>query len=132
MNDEPSEILVAQRIRNRVIEHLELTASFEEQRTYQRSAPIQVPNEIINGWEDLVRDDVLEWFSGPVFTQDEQQAIREFHVTWESVVKDTPRDLPDLEALFETQPWERLRVAAEQALRLIHVRGRFGEEREEF
>lgn len=48
---EPSPRLVAQRIRNRIIEYLELASSFEA----QQHAPIaHVPNEVINQWEDWV------------------------------------------------------------------------------
>ena len=50
----PSERLVAQRIRNRIIEYLELAASYAAQEEYQRVAPINVPSEVMNQWEDWV------------------------------------------------------------------------------
>ena len=54
----PSERVVEQRVRNRVIEYLELTSSLAAQADYEKSVPIAyVPYEVINQWEDqLPRD----------------------------------------------------------------------------
>jgi hypothetical protein len=50
-----SERLIEQRVRNRIIEYLELAASFEEQRRYEQDVPIAyVPYEVINQWGDQV------------------------------------------------------------------------------
>jgi hypothetical protein len=38
--------------------------------------------------------------------------------------------MPELSDLIGTEPWERLRQAAEIALRVFNVRGRFDEELE--
>ncbi len=47
--------IVAHRVRNRVIEYLELAASPGEQRRYEAAVPlVHVPNELINQWEDWV------------------------------------------------------------------------------
>ena len=49
--DQPSARLVEQRIRNRIIESLELAASFEVQQQYERDVPIAyVPGEVLNQW----------------------------------------------------------------------------------
>ena len=57
MSEQPSERVVQQGIRNRVIEYLELAASFEEQRDYQGAAPIaDVVNEVVNQFDDWVHD----------------------------------------------------------------------------
>jgi len=51
--DGPSERVVEQRVRNRVIEYLELTSSLAAQADYEKSVPIAyVPYEVINQWED--------------------------------------------------------------------------------
>jgi hypothetical protein len=48
-SDQPSGRVVEQRVRNRVIEYLELTASFKAQQEYDRNAPIaHLPYEVIN------------------------------------------------------------------------------------
>lgn len=45
--------VVDRRVRNRIIEYLELVASFADQRTYQASVPyVSASNEVICGWED--------------------------------------------------------------------------------
>ena len=95
---EPTHRVVLQRVRNRIIEYLELASSFEEQRTYQSRVPVSVPNEVINIWED--------WFSGdnelvgPVFTREERDALDAFHRTWQNVAHSAPDPLP---ALTEVQ-----------------------------
>jgi hypothetical protein len=87
---------------------------------------------MINQWEDWVEGAKLDWFDEPVFSSEEQQAIRTFHAVWDSIAKDTPKSLPQLSHLIGTEPWERLRRAAEVALATFMVRGRFDEEREAF
>ena len=55
MESTPSPQLLRQRIRNNIIEYLELAASVDEKRAYERNVPItQVPDEVINQWEDSV------------------------------------------------------------------------------
>jgi hypothetical protein len=54
--DDASDRLFEQRIRNRIIEYLELAASFEAQREYEQGVPIaHIPYEVISQWEDLVQ-----------------------------------------------------------------------------
>ena len=128
--DAPSSTVIAQRIRNRIIEYLEMASSYEEQREYERNVPIaHVPSEIICQWEDWVRGGRLDWFREPVFSAAEQTAIREFHLIWRSVADDTPKMLPPLSDLIGTEPWERLRGGAELALKVFQPRGKFDEER---
>lgn len=115
------------------MEYLEIASSFDEQREYQRKVPlVHVPNEMINRWEDWVDGDRLDWFEEPVFSPQEQQAIQTFHSIWDSVAAVTPDPLPPLSALIVTEAWERLREAAEQALAVFAVRGKFDEERDAF
>lgn len=126
-------MVLAQRIRNRLMEYLETASSYDQQREYERNVPIaHVPHEMINQWEDLVDGGRLDWFEEPVFSPQEQEAIRTFHAVWDSVAKNTPKSLPSLSALIETEPWERLRQAAEMALGVFSVRGKFDEERDVF
>lgn len=129
--DDPTRIVVAQRIRNRIMDCLELFSSYEEQLEHQRVAPVHVPDQIINMWEDWVGGDSLDWFAEPVFSEQEQLAIREFHATWQRVCDMTPKHLPDLSKLIGTDPWEQLRLGAEAALKVFAARGRLDEDREE-
>lgn len=126
---EPTERVVQQRVRNRIIEYLELASSFESQREYQEVAPVHVPHEVVNQWEDWVRspDDPL---GEPVFSSAERAAVRAFHRVWQSVADSTPRRLPDLEVLFGSPEWQLLRQAAADALAIFAVRGPLSEEDE--
>jgi hypothetical protein len=125
--------LLQQRIRNRMIEYLELAASAEEQREYERRTPIAViPNEVINQWEDIVNADDWDWYSEPVFSAEESEAIRSFHAVWLAVIDETPEPMPyTIDALIGTSAWNRLMVAARDTLRVLSLRGRFDEEREQ-
>jgi hypothetical protein len=125
--------LVHQRIRNRIIEYLEIAASTEEQRDYERRVPIaQVPNEMINMWEDVVHADNWDWYSRPVFSIEESEAIRAFHDVWLAVADETPEPMPHtIELLIGTPAWNRLMVAARDTLQVLSLRGRFDEETEE-
>ena len=132
-HDNPSPMLVAQRIRNRLIEYFETTASYPMQQAFQLNVPaVHVPTEIINQWEDWVDTQRLDGFIEPVFSQAEQVALREFHEVWEGAVKDTPTQMPELSDLIGKAPWERLRQAAEKALWVFNTRGKLNEEQDAF
>jgi len=132
-NEEISQVLLAQRIRNRIIEYLELASSFEGQLAYQAKAPIaHVAAEVINQWEDSVHDPNDVFFANPVFSKAEQEAIRTFHGIWDRVAGDTPNPLPELSILMEGEPWQRLQEAAVSAMEIFQRRGKFDEEKEVF
>jgi hypothetical protein len=83
--------LLLQRIRNRIIEYLELAASADEQRDYERRVPIaHVPNEMINQWEDWVNGDDLDRYGPPVFSEDERRALRSFNSVLLAVADERP------------------------------------------
>ena len=118
--------LLAQRVRNRIIEILELSSSYEEQRTYQDKMPlVHVPHEVINQWEDWVNPLSVPELVAPVFSQEEVAAITTFHAVWEDVCDKTPNPLPDLSALQQGDHWSRLRDAACDSLAVLARRGRF-------
>jgi hypothetical protein len=127
---EPTRQVVLQRIRNRIVEYLELTSSFVAQREYQSHTPVHVPHEIINQWEDCVPDPSDPAFAGPVFSVAERDAISRFHKVWDEMTSSTPEPLPTLDALFETAEWQRLRDSALEALQVFLVRGRLPENQE--
>jgi hypothetical protein len=127
---EPTRQVVLQRIRNRVIEYLELASSYEDQREYQSRVPIHVPNEIVNQWEDWVQCPGDLTFSEPVFSAAERDAVVRFHAVWDEVANNTPDPLPDVEDLFVTEEWRRLRDAALDALQVFRVRGKLSEDHE--
>jgi hypothetical protein len=128
MSDTPSERIVQQRLRNRIIESLELAASIEDQHEYQRRVPfVDVPTQIINRWEDFVgRDWRRHYPAGDVFTLPEIDAIAEFDAVWNDVAERAP-DLP-LEALALTADWKRLMETADRCLQVFLHRGRLPED----
>ena len=113
------------RLRNRIIEHLELVTSAEEQLAYQNAAPIaHVADELFNAWGDWVADeDAIREFSLPVISAEEQLAVREFNQVLESVAARTARELPDITEFIGTAPWQELSSAAARALAVFRVRG---------
>lgn len=127
-----SERIVQQRIRNRVIEYLELAASFEEQRRYERNVPIaHVPYEVINQWEDnFPQGPPAEFQRGDAFTPEEVRAITEFHQVWEAVAKALPDDFPTLDAVQAMVAWETLREVAASTYAVLMQRGKMPEDRE--
>ena len=132
-NDErPSKRVVEQRIRNRVIEHLELAASFEEQQGYERNVPIaHVPSEVINLWGDnfprgLDRD--LPRFG--VFSADEVAALRMVERAIDVAARAMPDGFPTLAEVQPLPAWAGLRDTADAALAVFGRRGRFSENQE--
>ena len=127
---EPSDQVVRQRIRNRIVEYLELASSFDAQRAYQAAVQVPVPSEVINQWEDWVPDPGDESFVQPVFSPAEQEAIASFHRVWEEVAAAIPNPLPQLENILVLLAWERLRGAAATALHVFMARGKLPEDHE--
>lgn len=130
--EQPSARLVEQRIRNRVIEYLELAASFEEQQRYERNVPIAyVPGEVINQWEDnFPRGLQRDLAQTDVFSPDEVAALREVEPTWVAACRAMPDDYPTLPAVQALPAWQALRGAASSALAVFERRGRLSEDEE--
>jgi hypothetical protein len=124
----PSPRLVDQRVRNRIIEYLELASSFEVQLEYQAVAPVSVSNEVINQWEDWVRADpaMIEW--SDVYVADEVAALAAFHEVWNAVADVTPNPLGPIADVQTDPAWHRLRQAALTALAVFERRGSLSEE----
>ncbi len=73
--EEISELLLNQRIRNRIIEVLEVYASVDDQKFFGTG-------EVVNMWEDWVDDKRLPGYREPIFSKQEQLAISAFHSAW--------------------------------------------------
>ena len=125
----PSERVVLQRIRNRIIEVLETFSSFEEQRNYALRVPIvYVPYELVNSWEDWVPEPRPSHFTDPVFSEAERLAIEAFHGEWKLASDSLPDDWPSFEQVLVEPYWARLRHAASNALKVFESRGRLSED----
>jgi hypothetical protein len=128
------EQLTLQRVRNRIMEYLEWVGSYDHQRSYQARVPIaSVPDEAINQWEDYVQEDWQNYLIGPVFSDEEQAAIRAYNSVWLDVSDQEFAGsifMPPLEQLIGDPNWERLRAAAEAATAVFAVRGKMPEDEE--
>lgn len=128
----PSQLLVEQRIRNRIIEYLELASSFEAQRDYERNTIAFVPHEMIELWADWNPVDQSRWpgrLTAP-YSPDEVDAMVAFHKEWEWVIAHTPNPMPNLAEAQQLPAWDRLRRAAAEALEVFEHRGRLPEDQE--
>jgi len=124
MNSVSSETLY-RRLRNRIIEHLQLVSSAKEQLAYQRAAPIaHVSDELFNSWGDWVANErAIAEFTTPIFSPEEQLAVREFNTALDAVAGRMPRDLPYITEFINTPAWQELNSAASRALAVFQVRG---------
>jgi hypothetical protein len=128
-DDSPSGLLILQRIRNRIIEELELTSSFEEQRRYDIAAPLaHVPSEVVCGWEDWVDDKKINGYGPPVFSEAEVLAIKVYHAQWQGIVDSLRVAQLSLDQVQELDQWKRLSVAAQHALKAFTKRGKLPED----
>lgn len=129
---EPSDRVVEQRIRNRIIEYLDLAASYEAQATYQRAVPfVTVAYEVINQWDDCVTADPRDVARHPgVFSLDEVGAMCDFQAVLTVVTDAVPNDHPSLGDVQALPEWDRLRRAASTALAVFAVRGKMPEDHE--
>lgn len=129
----PSRRVVEQRVRNRIIEYLDLAASYEEQAEYEEMAPafVNVPYEVINQWGDWVPiDPRTDAKHLSVFSAEEVRAMCEFQGVFDAVVKAVPNDFPTISDVQALPAWNHLRIAASQAGEVFAVRGKMPEDDE--
>lgn len=120
---EVSQILLLQRIRNRIIETL---TSYTHESTWDLFGA----DEMVNIWEDWVDEQRLESYIAPVFSQSEQAALHQFHQDWLDYCDNTPFQLP--KDFKENEQWQQLLNSAQKALNTFNAIGTFDEERELF
>jgi hypothetical protein len=130
--DKPSRRVVEQRVRNRIIEYLELASSFEAQLQYERDVPIaHIPYEVINQWEDWVHKDPREDRDlSDVYDGAEVEAMCLFHAAWEAAASAVPNSYPPLSEVQALTEWDRLRKAARSAVSVFMRRGKMSEDHE--
>jgi hypothetical protein len=129
--DAPSHRVVEQRVRNRIIEYLELAASYERQTAYQAAAPVHVPYQVINWWEDWVPvDPRTDPTPLGVLSADERAALCTFQAVWEIAANALPNGYPALSIVQQLPEWDRLRGEASRALDVFALRGKMPEDDE--
>lgn len=127
----PPSRVVAQRVRNRLIEYFELLASPGAQDRYEAAAPVpSLPNEIMNQWEDW-SPGVLRSSAGPeVYSDDEAIELAHFGAAWERAASAMTEDSPSLAEVRDLAAWRGLCAAGAHALEVFGRRGRLPEDRE--
>lgn len=125
----PSNRLVAQRIRNRIIEVLELVADSEAQRKYDLT--YSAGDAVFIWWEEWFDPEDLDYYAPPLYTLEERQALIDFHKVWERACEQTPARLPAIEQVQEWPIWQELTQAGDAALAVFKERGTFPEDVEE-
>ncbi|MBP2321034.1 hypothetical protein JOF56_001419 [Kibdelosporangium banguiense] len=130
--ERPTVRVVLQRHRNRIIEYLEVAASFDDQQEYERNVQIvHVPYEVINQWEDWFPKDPRHNFDFlDVYDAAEVDAVCQFQVAWEAAADALSDDYPPLSEVQALPEWEQLRSAAEVALTVFMKRGMMPEDHE--
>jgi hypothetical protein len=117
--------LVYQRIRNRIIEMLELLIECE-------SSPSEFGlNELINFWEDWVSSPLQEdEFPTSVYTEVEGKLLREVSLTINAFCEVTPQSITDETGAMALPEWTAVIVTARLAYITMMKRGRFSEDEE--
>ena len=127
-----SDRAIEQRVRNRIIEYLELASSFEAQRRYEKDAPIaHIPYEVINQWDDQMWKPPSENpHNFDIYDAAEVEALCRFQDVLEVVTAAVPDDYPTLRDVQAMPEWTLLRNTAQQSLGVLMRRGKFPEDHE--
>ncbi len=125
---EPSQttdVTTQRRIRNRLIEYMEIASSFAEQQRYAVRLPsVNVAYEVINQWQDWVPSGTFdEDTSTGVYSDAEVAALVTFGEVWNQTADSIPDDYPSIEEVRGLAPWQELRSQAELTLSVMLVRG---------
>jgi hypothetical protein len=122
---EPSQQLVQQRIRNRLIEYLEMLVAYETE-----PPPFDL-NEAVNQWEDWSPSPTsTSDFAAPVYTRGEAESLASVGNAWEAFCKVTPNKITDEISELHRPEWKNLLSAARSALSALSGRGKLDEEQE--
>ncbi len=124
----PSERVLLQRVRNHLIDYLEIAASFQAQQEFQAQSPqLHVTTEVIEQWADWVSPNWQQELKAPTFSEFERDAITQFQAIWQETHNTLVRPLPALEYIQLAPAWQQLRVAAETCLQVFMQRGKLSD-----
>ena len=124
----PSERVLLQRVRNHLIDYLEIAASFQAQQEFQAQSPqLHVATEVLEQWADWVSPNWQQELKAPTFSESERDAITQFQAIWQDTHNNLVRPLPVLEYIQIAPAWQQLRVAAETCLQVFMQRGKLSD-----
>lgn len=116
-------IVVSQRIRNRLIEYLEMVVD------YRSDPPPFDMNEVLNQWEDWVQQPLAaDAWGPPTYMPEEVVCLMQVNTAWNSLCDATPQNIDDERTLLESAEWATFETAAGVALGRMRLRGRLAEE----
>lgn len=121
MTNRISDQLLAQRLRNRIMEVLSIYCCDEDWASLG-------PDEVINQWEDFVDQQRFAIFIEPVFTAEEQTQLKAFHAEWLQYCDSTPKSMSPFEVIRNTLEWQQLKRRAGELLHLFEQRGKLSED----
>lgn len=132
MQEDVSERVVRQRIRNRIIENLELQASFESQREYEAEVPFISAFEVLEQWDDWISGDPRREAPHAVLSAEEIAALGPVHDCIEAAAIELRQfEYPTMEQAQRLPTWAALRDQSAVALAVLLRQGRMSEEIEE-
>lgn len=117
--EEIDDIELAKRIRQNVLNVLELWSSKKEQLEYQKSVPIaQVSDELFCQWADDTYHPDSKQFK-IAFNEKEREILAEFDKVFNSISDNTINNLPDITEFVNTTEWYVINQVAIDTMKRI-------------
>jgi len=116
--------IVEQRIRNRIIQYLEMIS------TYENDPPPFDLNEVLNQWNDWVNDECSvaeEEFPIPTYSLPERSALIVVNMAFNVLCKATPGIIEHEQKVLESHEWHDFVDASRHAMATLLIRGFFSE-----
>jgi hypothetical protein len=106
------------RIRENILDSLDLWTSKDKQIDYQKRVPIaQVSAELFCYWEDVYHPE--DKYFMQAFNDQERLLLAYFHRTFTKISDATPKVLPYIDKFVQTEEWKKLNLAAIETLNKI-------------
>lgn len=119
---EISDTLLKQRLRNRIIEMMDLLSNSE---CVEKIGT----DEALESWFDYVDEDKLNFYDEPIFSKEEKESIKDLHKHIESTYDDIPTTWDKSEIAF-CQAWSKVVMLSNKGYQVFLKRGTFDEETE--
>lgn len=120
--NKPSDKLIEQRVRNRLIESFDVFAD-------EAAVDVLGTDGIIEIWYDYVDNDWIQLSNQPVYTEEELASIHRFHELLESVYKKLPSTF-NISDLVSCKEWAELSALAQESHDIFMKNGLSDEEKE--
>ena len=113
-----NDIELQRRIRENILDSLDLWASKEKQLDYQKSVPIaDVSAELFCSWDDFYKPYNADFIKA--FNEQERQLLTDFNRELSETADTTPNLLPYIEEFILSEDWRKVNLAAIETLNKI-------------